>query len=101
MAGISCGGSMMTHGAATGQANLGAGGMTGGLAGRDDFGRLRARSDRHPEPEAQMSVIVRMLGPEDATVLDRVATHVFDGPVKADLVREFLHDPRHHIAVAI
>ncbi|MBS0276151.1 MAG: GNAT family N-acetyltransferase [Proteobacteria bacterium] len=48
-----------------------------------------------------MSVTVRMLcaGEEDA--LTRAASGVFDYPVRADLAREFLADPRHHIAVAM
>lgn len=48
-----------------------------------------------------MSVVVRLLGTEDAGVLDRVAEDVFDEAVVASLTREFLDDPRHHLAVAI
>jgi ribosomal protein S18 acetylase RimI-like enzyme len=42
-----------------------------------------------------------MLGVSDASVLDRVAEDVFDGPIVPDLLREFLNDPRHHLAAAI
>src|SRR5512143_3502801 len=48
-----------------------------------------------------MSFEIRILGPADATVLTRVAEHVFDRPVDPALATEFLADPRHHIAVAI
>jgi ribosomal protein S18 acetylase RimI-like enzyme len=48
-----------------------------------------------------MAIEVRLLGPGDAQVLARVAADVFDNPVDPDLAREFLADPRHHIAVAI
>jgi aminoglycoside 6'-N-acetyltransferase I len=36
----------------------------------------------------------------DGEVLDRVAADVFDSPVRPSLVKEFLGDPRHHLAVA-
>jgi len=48
-----------------------------------------------------VTVDVRLLGPGDAHVLDRVAADVFDEPVDPALGAEFLADPRHHIAVAI
>lgn len=44
---------------------------------------------------------VRMLGPEDAPVLERVADGVFDGPVDPGRVRPVLADPRHHLAAAL
>ncbi len=44
---------------------------------------------------------VRLLGPEDEAVLAHVADDVFDNPVLPELAREFLRDPRHHIAVAL
>ena len=47
------------------------------------------------------SIEIRMLQPEDSQLLERVAAGVFDGPVRADLAREFLSDPRHHMAVAL
>ena len=48
-----------------------------------------------------MTIEVRMLGENDASVLGRVHPDVFDSPVMPGLVREFLRDPRHHIAVAV
>jgi ribosomal protein S18 acetylase RimI-like enzyme len=48
-----------------------------------------------------MAVQVRVLGPNDEHVLRNVAADVFDGPIDPRLTREFLHDPRHHIAVAV
>lgn len=48
-----------------------------------------------------MTVELRRLGPDDATVLERVAEDVFDGPVVLALGREFLDDPRHHLIVAL
>ena len=47
------------------------------------------------------SVVIRVVGPEDATILGRVAADVFDQPVSARLTEEFLSDPRHHLAVAL
>ena len=44
---------------------------------------------------------VRLLGAKDARCFDRVADDVFDNPTDRDRAREFLADPRHHIAVAI
>jgi len=46
-------------------------------------------------------VAVRVLGPGDASVLDRVAPEVFDDDVDARWTAEFFADPRHHLAVAI
>jgi ribosomal protein S18 acetylase RimI-like enzyme len=47
-----------------------------------------------------MGVEIKILRSGDEAVLARVADEVFDNPVDADLTREFLADPRHHIAVA-
>lgn len=47
------------------------------------------------------SVIVRLLGPHDAPILDNVAPGVFDNAVDARWTAEFLADPRHHLAVAL
>jgi len=44
---------------------------------------------------------VRILQAGDASVLERVADDVFDGPVDPHWSAEFLADPRHHLAVAI
>lgn len=48
-----------------------------------------------------MPIEIRVLGPADEDVLANVAPEVFDNPIDAELTREFLADPRHHIAVAI
>lgn len=48
-----------------------------------------------------MRLDVRLLGPADAAVLDRVAADVFDRPVDPRSCAEFLADPRHHLAVAL
>lgn len=48
-----------------------------------------------------MSIEVRMLAASETQVLERIDPDVFDGPVHAHLVREFLQDPRHHLAVAL
>jgi ribosomal protein S18 acetylase RimI-like enzyme len=44
---------------------------------------------------------VRMLRPEDETVLQNVASDVFDETINPDLVTEFLCDSRHHLVVAL
>jgi GNAT superfamily N-acetyltransferase len=44
---------------------------------------------------------IRVLQPGDEDVLRRVAPDVFDDPLNPRATREFLHDPRHHIVVAI
>lgn len=44
---------------------------------------------------------VRVVGPGDAAILDRVVEGVFDHPVSARWWGEFLADPRHHLAVAL
>jgi ribosomal protein S18 acetylase RimI-like enzyme len=46
-------------------------------------------------------VIIRILGAAEHALLKQVAEDVFDAPVSAKLAREFLSDPRHHLAVAI
>jgi hypothetical protein len=48
-----------------------------------------------------MSIRIEVLHRGDENILMRVAAEVFDKPVEPELVREFLEDPRHHIAVAI
>ena len=44
---------------------------------------------------------IRLLGAGDEGVLDRVDADVFDDPIDTGRAREFLSDPRHHVAVAI
>ena len=48
-----------------------------------------------------MTIEIRLLGPDDERVLRQVAPGVFDHDVNPALSAEFLHDPRHHLAVAI
>jgi aminoglycoside 6'-N-acetyltransferase I len=42
-----------------------------------------------------------MLGPTELSVLENVAPDVFDDAPRPELSREFLNDPRHHLAVAL
>ena len=53
-----------------------------------------------PTPYDATLFEVRLLGPDDAAVLDRVAEGVFDRPVQPRWRDEFLADPRHHLVVA-
>lgn len=48
-----------------------------------------------------MAVQCRILGPGDAQLLATPAPDVFDHDPNPALCREFLEDPRHHIAVAL
>ena len=48
-----------------------------------------------------MTIEIRHLGPGDERVLRQVAPGVFDHDVDPALAVEFLHDPRHHLVVAI
>ena len=48
-----------------------------------------------------MPLEIRLLGRDDAPVLDHVAAGVFDHPVDPARTREFLDDARHHLAVAV
>ena len=48
-----------------------------------------------------MPVEIRLLGRDDAAVLDRVAPDVFDDPVAPRWTRAFLDDARHHLVVAL
>jgi ribosomal protein S18 acetylase RimI-like enzyme len=48
-----------------------------------------------------MATRIKILQPGDEHVLMNVAAGVFDNPIDAKLTKEFLEDPRHHIAVAI
>ncbi len=48
-----------------------------------------------------MAIEIRLLNAGDDEVLRRVADEVFDNPIDPALAREFLEDPRHHLAVAI
>ncbi len=44
---------------------------------------------------------IRILGPQDASILDKVAADVFDGAIDPHWSAEFLADARHHLAVAL
>jgi ribosomal protein S18 acetylase RimI-like enzyme len=48
-----------------------------------------------------LAIEVKILQRGDESILMNVAAEVFDNPIDAELTREFLEDPRHHIAVAI
>ena len=48
-----------------------------------------------------MNIEIRVLGPGDEGLLDDVAADVFDQTPIAHLTAEFLHDPRHHLVVAL
>lgn len=48
-----------------------------------------------------MGVEIRLLGPDDAEVLQEVDPDVFDNPVDTQWTARFLSDSRHHIIVAI
>jgi ribosomal protein S18 acetylase RimI-like enzyme len=48
-----------------------------------------------------MAIEIKVLHRGDENVLMTVAPAVFDNPIDAELTKEFLEDPRHHIAVAI
>lgn len=48
-----------------------------------------------------MGIEVKILTRDDECILENVSAGVFDHPLNADSIREFLTDPRHHLAVAI
>jgi len=48
-----------------------------------------------------MSFEIRLLRSGDEPLLDRIAPEVFDDPIQPLAAREFLADPRHHLAVAL
>lgn len=48
-----------------------------------------------------MAIEIRLLGADDAQVLQNVDPDVFDNPVDPAWTARFLSDPRHHIIVAI
>jgi ribosomal protein S18 acetylase RimI-like enzyme len=48
-----------------------------------------------------MAIEIKVLQHGDESILMNTAAEVFDNPIDLDLTREFLEDPRHHIAVAI
>lgn len=50
---------------------------------------------------SETECIVRILGPDEAAVLDHVAPDVFDDAIDPRWTAEFFADPRHHLAVAM
>ncbi len=48
-----------------------------------------------------MAIEIKILRAGDDPVLANVAPDLFDNPIDPDLTKEFLADPRHHLAVAI
>ena len=44
---------------------------------------------------------IKLLGPADLGILDKVAGNVFDDPIVESSAREFLGDPRHRLVVAL
>jgi ribosomal protein S18 acetylase RimI-like enzyme len=56
---------------------------------------------QHKKLGLLVDIEFKVLGSGDEQVLTNVASDVFDNPVDAALTREFLADPRHHLAVAI
>lgn len=49
----------------------------------------------------ERGITVRVLGRDEAYVLNDVAPDVFDEPLDARWTAEFFADPRHHLAVAL
>ena len=49
----------------------------------------------------QTPLTIRMLGHDDAALLDHVAPGVFDNAIEPRWTAEFLADARHHMAVAL
>jgi aminoglycoside 6'-N-acetyltransferase I len=50
---------------------------------------------------SSQTYIIRILKPEDASVLNKIAPDVFDNAIDPLLTAEFLNDSRHHLAVAL
>jgi ribosomal protein S18 acetylase RimI-like enzyme len=48
-----------------------------------------------------MAIEIRVLGPDDTDLLNRVEADVFDNAIVPESARGFLADPRHHLAVAL
>jgi ribosomal protein S18 acetylase RimI-like enzyme len=48
-----------------------------------------------------VSIEIRLLRPDERSVLDRVAPDVFDHAIDPGWSAEFFADPRHHLAVAL
>jgi ribosomal protein S18 acetylase RimI-like enzyme len=48
-----------------------------------------------------MSIEIKILSRTDLDILDHIVSGVFDHPINPRLSKEFLADPRHHLAVAM
>lgn len=48
-----------------------------------------------------MAIAIKILSKDDTSMLNNVAPDVFDDPLDRARTKEFLADPRHHLAVAI
>ena len=48
-----------------------------------------------------MPIEIKILGPEDESILANVLSDVFDNPVNKKLTSEFFAGSRHHLAIAI
>ena len=55
----------------------------------------------HDAMTTSEGIVIRLLGPNDAGVLDRVAPDVFDAAIDVRWRDEFFADPRHHLVVAL
>jgi glyoxylase I family protein len=53
-----------------------------------------------PTAASAAEVTIRRLGPGDSSLLDDVASEVFDHRIDPQLAGEFLADPRHHLIIA-
>jgi GNAT superfamily N-acetyltransferase len=62
---------------------------------------MRRQEVRHVMAPDVVSTRIRLLGPDDAGVLENVAPGVFDKPIDACWTAEFLADARHHLVVAL
>jgi DNA-binding MarR family transcriptional regulator len=60
-----------------------------------------ARASKGEGSKMSEAIGIRILGPADAAMLDKVAPDVFDHAIDPALMAEFLADPRHHLAVAL
>lgn len=48
-----------------------------------------------------MAIAIKLLSQDYTSMLNNVAPDVFDNPINIARTKEFLADPRHHLAVAI
>jgi ribosomal protein S18 acetylase RimI-like enzyme len=48
-----------------------------------------------------MAIAIKILSQDDTSILNNIASDVFDDPLDMARTKEFLADPRHHLAVAI